>query len=185
MVHETSHRQVVGEDVIVSDAVKYVEFDLIEEVELIVAHRQHSRRAGRVVTVVQQVLSVVKSMTQQHKFQTKLVANLYLAMTSHLIAYCVYRLRSYIAVLFLHIPVVSKRCYAVFVHTCRFRTRLYVTRTYLSLPYEAIRYSYIPVASVRGYTLLVHTCRFRTRIYGTRAYLPLPYEAIRYSYFRF
>ena len=64
---QPTNRQIVGEDVIVSDTVKYVEFDLIEEVELIVSHRQHSRRAGRVVTVVQQVLSVVKSRTMhQH-----------------------------------------------------------------------------------------------------------------------
>ena len=57
---QPTNRQIVGEDVIVPDAVKYVEFDLIEEVELIVAHRQHSRRAGGVVTVVQQILSVTK-----------------------------------------------------------------------------------------------------------------------------
>ena len=60
-VKHSTNRQIVGEDVIVSDVVKYVEFDLIEEVELIVAHRQHSRRAGGVVTVVQQILPEANS----------------------------------------------------------------------------------------------------------------------------
>ena len=68
----STNRQIVGEDVIVPDVIKYVEFDLIEEVELIVAHRQHSRRAGGVVTVVQQILPVVKATTKQYnQFQTK------------------------------------------------------------------------------------------------------------------